>query len=172
MTPSFSALLGSVATLCLVSPAFVSAALAEEARYYTAPSVTCDGRGHVLELRVAPAEEPNIRLFWRGQDNRISGRDWHLPAEFLEGQSVVLDRVANYPKAQVSGLEGDAPTLRPMGFDGTPLPDCEAFVFAPADAPAVRYDAVLAMLEADAPSPADLAAARAAAEALPPPALL
>ena len=163
MTRSFSALLGSVATLCLVSPALVSAAFAAEARYYTSQSVTCDGRSHVLELRVAPDDEPNNRLFWRGTDNRISGRDWHLPGEFLEGQSVVLDRVANYPKAQVSGLEGDAPTLQLAGFDGTPLPDCEAFVFAPADAPAARFDAVLALLEADAPTPAGLAAARAAA---------
>ncbi|MGN7871905.1 hypothetical protein, partial [Paracoccus sp. 22332] len=149
MTRSFPALLGTVATLCLVSPA-----LAEEARYYTSQSVTCDGRSHVLELRVAPEDEPNIRLFWRGTDNRISGRDWHLPAEFLAGQPVVLDQAATYPKARLEGLDGDAPTLRPMGFDGAPLPDCEAFVFAPADAPAARYDAVLAMLEADAPSPA------------------
>lgn len=172
MTHPFPALLGSVATLCLVSPALVSPAFADEARYYTSQSVTCDGRGHVLELRVAPEDEPNIRLFWRGTDNRISGRDWHLPAEFLAGQPVVLDQAATYPKARLEGLEGDAPTLRPLGFDGTPLPGCEAFVFAPADAPAARYDAVLAMLEADAPSPADLAAARAAAEALPPPVLL
>lgn len=167
MNKSVTALLGSVATLCLAT-----SALADEARYYTSQSVTCDGRSHVLELRVAPDEEPNIRLFWRGQDNRVSGRDWHLPAEFLEGQSVVLDRVANYPKAQVSGLEGDAPTLQPAGFDGAPLPGCEAFAFAPAEAPLARYEAVLAMTGAQNPSPADLVAARAAAEALPPPVLL
>lgn len=167
MNKSVTALLGSVATLCLAT-----SALADEARYYTSQSVTCDGRSHVLELRVAPDEEPNIRLFWRGHDDRISGRDWHLPAEFLEGQSVVLDQVASYPKGRVSGLEGDAPTLQPAGFDGAPLPDCEAFAFAPAEAPLARYEAVLAMTGAQNPSPADLVAARAAAEALPPPVLL
>ncbi|SNR67504.1 hypothetical protein EYF88_15935 [Paracoccus sediminis] len=167
MTRSVTALLGSVAILSLATPA-----LADEARYYTSQSVTCDGRSHVLELRVAPNDEPNIRLFWRGQDNRISGRDWHLPAEFLEGQSVVLDQLANYPKGQVSGLESDAPELQLLGFDGAPLPGCEAFRFAPAKVPQARYDAVLAMLEADAPTPAAVAAARAAAEALPPPVLL
>lgn len=72
-------------------------------RYHSSQSVTCEGRRHVLEMRVAPGQEPNLRLFWCGADGRFGGRDWHLPEKFLEGEAVVL--VASYPQGRLSGLD-------------------------------------------------------------------
>ncbi|MBK4217941.1 hypothetical protein JJJ17_18590 [Paracoccus caeni] len=167
MTTSAARLLGTVALLCLGFPA-----LADDARYFTSQRVVCDGRAHIIELKIAPADEPNLQMFWRDDKNRISGRDWHLPSQHLLGEPVLLEHVANYPKAVMAGLDGEAPTLTLTGFDHNPIPNCDAFALTPAATPEARYDAVQSMLDSGSTAPGDVAAARVAADDLPPPVLL
>lgn len=170
--PAPAAASPATASPTTANPAAAGPAGSDES-HYTADVASCGGQRLRLDLARNPTGEPNLRVFWHIDGARVQGRDWHLPAEALDGAPVILDRLAGHPKAHVEGLGTPNPRVIMLGHDQTPIADCPMIALDEAEAPLARHADLLATFaRIEDITPEHLADWLAAEDALPPAAML